>query len=241
MKCDILAIGAHPDDVELGCGGTIAKLISEGKKIGIIDLTQGELGTRGTIETRAQEASDAAKILGISARENLKLKDGFLNNSEEYQLKIAEMIRKYRPEIVFANAIDDRHPDHAKAAKLISDACFISGLRKVETYNDKGDLQEVWRPKHIFHYIQWKNVEPDFVVDISGFLDKKIESCLAYKTQFYDPSSTEPVTPITTKDFLESLTYRAQDLGRLSGVEFAEGFTTEKLIAIKNFDGIVCN
>lgn len=240
MKCDILAIGAHPDDVELGCGGTIAKLISEGKKIGIIDLTQGELGTRGTRETRAQEASDAAKILGISARENLKLKDGFLNNSEEYQLKIAEMIRKYRPEIVLANAIDDRHPDHAKAAKLISDACFISGLRKVETF-ENGELQNVWRPKHIFHYIQWKNIEPDFVVDISDFLDKKIEACLAYKTQFFDPTSTEPVTPITTKDFLESLTYRAQDLGRLSGVEFAEGFTTEKLIAIKNFDGIVCN
>ena len=241
MKCDILAIGAHPDDVELGCGGTIAKLISEGKTIGIIDLTQGELGTRGTKETRAQEANDAAKILGISARENLKLKDGFLNNSEEYQLKIVKMIRKYQPEIVLANAIDDRHPDHAKAAKLISDACFISGLRKVETYYDNGNLQQVWRPKHIFHYIQWKNVEPDFVVDISDFLDKKIEACLAYKTQFYDPNSTEPVTPITTKDFLESLTYRAQDLGRLSGVEFAEGFTTEKLIAIKNFDGIVCN
>ena len=240
MKCDILAIGAHPDDVELGCGGTILKLISEGKTVGIIDLTEGELGTRGSRETRKEEAGDAAKILGISVRENLKLKDGFLNNSEEYQLKIVEKIRKYQPEIVLANAIDDRHPDHAKAAKLISDACFIAGLKKIET-KENGQLQEVWRPKHIFHYIQWKNVVPDFVIDISGFLDKKIEACMAYKTQFYNPNSDEPITPIATKDFLESLTYRAQDLGRLSGVEFAEGFTTEKLVAFKNFDGIVCN
>ena len=240
MKCDILAIGAHPDDVELGCGGTIAKLISEGKKIVILDLTEGELGTRGTPETRAEEAGNSAKLLGISARENLKLKDGFLTNSELYQIKIVEKIRKYRPEIVLANAIDDRHPDHAKAAKLVSDACFLAGLKKIETFEDNG-LQEVWRPKHIFHYIQWKNVVPEFVIDITGFLDKKIEACLAYKTQFYNPESKEPITPIATKDFLQSLTYRAQDLGRLSGVEFAEGFTTEKLIALKNFDGIVCN
>lgn len=238
MKVDILAIGAHPDDVELGCGGTIIKLISEGKKIAIVDLTEGELGTRGTRETRAAEAKNAAEILGVVARENLKMKDGFLNNSEEYQLKIVEKIRKYKPEIVLANAIDDRHPDHAKAAKLISDACFISGLKKVETFENNA-LQEVWRPKHIFHYIQWKNIEPDFVIDISNFMDKKIEACLAYKTQFYDPDSNEPVTPIATKDFLESLTYRAQDLGRLSGVDFAEGFTTEKLMAFKNFDGII--
>ena len=239
MTCDILAIGAHPDDVELGCGGTIVKLISEGKKIGIIDLTEGELGTRGTRDTRAAEAKNAAEIMGISVRENLKLKDGFLNNSEEFQLKIVEKIRKYRPEIILANAIDDRHPDHAKAAKLISDACFLSGLRKIETY-DEGALQEVWRPKHVFHYIQWKHIVPDFVIDITGFLDQKIEACMAYKTQFYDPNSDEPVTPIATKDFLESLTYRAQDLGRLSGVTYAEGFTTEKLLAFKNFDGIIC-
>ncbi|RZJ38890.1 MAG: bacillithiol biosynthesis deacetylase BshB1 [Chryseobacterium sp.] len=240
MKCDILAIGAHPDDVELGCGGTIAKLISQGKKVVIVDLTEGELGTRGTAETRADEANAAAKLLRISARENLKMKDGFLNNSELYQIKIVEKIRKYQPEIVFANAIDDRHPDHAKGAKLVSDACFLAGLKKVETFDNKV-LQEVWRPKHIFHYIQWKNIVPEFVIDITGFLDKKIEACLAYKTQFYNPESKEPVTPIATKDFLESLTYRAQDLGRLSGVEYAEGFTTEKLIALKNFDGIVCD
>jgi len=238
MKVDILAIGAHPDDVELGCGGTLAKLISEGKKVAIVDLTQGELGTRGTNVTRAQEAASASEILGISARENLKMKDGFILNSEEYQIQIVKMIRKYQPEIVLANAVDDRHPDHAKAAKLVSDACFLSGLVKIETEFD-GEHQKQWRPKQVFHYIQWKNITPDFVIDISNFMEKKIEACLAYKTQFYDPNSNEPMTPIATKDFLESLTYRAQDLGRLSGVEFAEGFTTEKLLAIKNFDGII--
>lgn len=239
MKVDILAIGAHPDDVELGCGGTLAKLISEGKKVAIIDLTQGELGTRGTAETRKIEAENAAKILGVSARENLKMKDGFLLNSEEYQRKIIQKIRKYQPEIVFANAIEDRHPDHAKGSKLASDACFLSGLIKIETTDEDGNIQQVWRPKQVYHYIQWKNIEPDFVVDISDFLDKKVESCLAYKTQFYDPNSSEPITPIATKDFLESITYRAQDLGRLSGVAYAEGFTTEKILALKNFDGII--
>ena len=238
MKVDILAIGAHPDDVELGCGGTLAKLISEGKKVAIVDLTQGELGTRGTNVTRAQEAASASEILGISARENLKMKDGFILNSEEYQIQIVKMIRKYQPEIVLANAVDDRHPDHAKAAKLVSDACFLSGLVKIETELD-GENQKQWRPKQVFHYIQWKHITPDFVIDISNFMEKKIEACLAYKTQFYNPNSNEPMTPIATKDFLESLTYRAQDLGRLSGVEFAEGFTTEKLLAFKNFDGII--
>lgn len=238
MKVDILAIGAHPDDVELGCGGTIAKLISEQKTVAIVDLTQGELGTRGTNITRADEAANAAKILGISDRINLKMKDGFLINTEEHQMEIVKMIRKFQPEIVFANAIDDRHPDHAKAAKLVSDACFLSGLIKIETFLEN-EIQKPWRPKHIFHYIQWKNITPDFVVDISDFMDKKNEACLAYKTQFYDPTSKEPMTPISSKDFLESLTYRAQDLGRLSGVDFAEGFTTEKLLAIKNFDGII--
>ncbi|MBW7675783.1 bacillithiol biosynthesis deacetylase BshB1 [Chryseobacterium chendengshani] len=238
MKIDILAFGAHPDDVELGCGGTIAKLISEGKTCVIVDLTKGELGTRGTDETRKEEAAASAKILGIVARENLGMKDGFLLNSEEYQMRIVEMIRKYRPEIVLANAIDDRHPDHAKAAKLVSDACFLAGLRKIETISE-GEMQDVWRPKHIFHYIQWRDIKPEFVIDISEHLEKKLEACMAYKTQFYDPSSTEPVTPIATKDFFESLTYRAQDLGRLSGVAFAEGFTTERLIALKNFEGFV--
>ncbi len=238
MKIDILAFGAHPDDVELGCSGTLAKLISEGKKVAVVDLTQGELGTRGTNITRAEEAAEATKILGISARENLRMKDGFLLNAEEYQMQIVKMIRKYQPEIVFANAIEDRHPDHAKASKLVSDACFLSGLVKIET-EIEGEDQKPWRPKHVFHYIQWKNIQPDFVVDISDFMDKKIETCLAYKTQFYDPNSKEPMTPIATKDFLESLTYRAQDLGRLAGVAYAEGFTSERLLALKNFDGII--
>ncbi|AZZ59084.1 bacillithiol biosynthesis deacetylase BshB1 [Riemerella anatipestifer] len=238
MKVDILAIGAHPDDVELGCGGTLAKFISQGKKVAIVDLTEGELGTRGTNETRAKEAKRASNILGVVARENLGMKDGFLSNTEEYQMRIVKMVRKYQPEIIFANAIDDRHPDHAKAAKLVSDACFLSGLIKIETV-DAGETQPVWRPKHIFNYIQWKSIKPDFVVDISDFMDKKIEACLAYETQFYNPNSEEPMTPISTKDFLESLTYRAQDLGRLSGVSYAEGFTSEKLIAFKNFDSII--
>lgn len=238
MKVDILAIGAHPDDVELGCGGTLAKLISEGKTVAVIDLTQGELGTRGTNVTRAEEAAESTRIMGYVSRENLKMKDGFLVNSEDYQMQIVKMIRKYQPEMVFANAIDDRHPDHAKASKLVSDACFLSGLVKIETTLNN-ESQKAWRPKHIFNYIQWKNITPAFVIDVSDFMDKKIEACLAYKTQFYDPNSTEPMTPIASKDFLESLTYRAQDLGRLSGVDFAEGFTTEKLIALKNFDGII--
>lgn len=238
MKIDILAFGAHPDDVELGCGGTVAKLISEGKTCVIVDLTKGELGTRGTDVTRKEEATEATKILGVSARENLGMKDGFLENSEEYQMQIVKMVRKYRPEIVFANAIDDRHPDHAKAAKLVSDACFLAGLRKIETTHE-GENQEVWRPKQIFNYIQWKDIKPEFVIDISEHLDKKVEACMAFKTQFYDPTSKEPVTPIATKDFAESITYRAQNLGRLSGVTFAEGFTTEKMIVLKNFEGFV--
>ena len=238
MKVDILAIGAHPDDVELGCSGTLAKLMSEGKTVAVIDLTQGELGTRGTNVTRAEEAAEATKIMGYVNRENLKMKDGFLTNSEEYQMQIVKMIRKYQPEMVFSNSIDDRHPDHAKASKLVSDACFLSGLVKIETTLEN-ENQQAWRPKHIFNYIQWKNITPAFVVDVSDFMEKKIEACLAYKTQFYDPNSKEPMTPIASKDFLESLTYRAQDLGRLSGVAYAEGFTTEKLIAFKNFDGII--
>ena len=238
MKIDILAFGAHPDDVELGCGGTIAKLISEGKTCAIVDLTRGEMGTRGTDVTRKAEATEAAAILGISARENLEMEDGFLVNSKEYQMRIVQMVRKYRPDVVLANAIDDRHPDHAKGAKLVSDACFLSGLPKVVT-SLEGVQQEAWRPKQIFNYIQWKNIKPDFVIDISEHIDIKVKACMAYKTQFYDPNSDEPMTPIATKDFLESITYRAQDLGRLSGVAHAEGFTSERLIFLKNFDQIV--
>ncbi|HLV46452.1 MAG TPA: bacillithiol biosynthesis deacetylase BshB1 [Flavobacterium sp.] len=231
MKLDILAFGAHPDDVELGCGATIAKEISLGKKVGIVDLTRGELGTRGSAEIRDQEAAAAAKILGVSARENLRFRDGFFVNDEKHQLEIIKMIRKYRPEIVLCNAIDDRHIDHGKGSKLVSDACFLSGLRRIETQLD-GVEQEAWRPKLVYHYIQWKNIEPDFVVDVTEFMDKKIDAVMAYSSQFYDPNSKEPVSPIATKNFTESIEYRAKDLGRLIFADYAEGFTVERFVAV---------
>ncbi|TCP24332.1 bacillithiol biosynthesis deacetylase BshB1 [Tenacibaculum skagerrakense] len=233
MKLDILAFGAHPDDVELGCSATIAKEISLGKKVGIVDLTRGELGTRGSAELRDKEAANAAKILGVSVRENLGFADGFFVNDKKHQLEIIKMIRKYKPEIVLCNAIDDRHIDHPKGSKVVSDACFLSGLVKVETELD-GVKQEKWRPKVVYHYIQWKNIEPDFVVDVTGFMDKKVDSVMAYSSQFFDPKSNEPETPITSKNFIESIEYRAKDLGRLIGVEFAEGFTTERYVAVEN-------
>ena len=233
MKLDILAFGAHPDDVELGCSGTIAKEVSLGKKVGIIDLTRGELGTRGSVEIRNSESAKASEILGVSVRENLNMRDGFFINDEAHQLKIIQMLRKYRPEIVLCNAITDRHIDHGKGSKLVSDACFLSGLRQIKTELN-GEAQEAWRPKVVYHYIQWQNIEPDFVVDISEFIDKKMESVLAYGSQFYDPNSKEPVSPITSKNFLDSVKYRAQDLVRLVGVEYAEGFTTERYLAVNS-------
>lgn len=238
MKLDILAFGAHPDDVELGCSGTIAKEISFGKKVGIIDLTRGELGTRGSVEIRNQEAAAAAKILGVSARENLNMRDGFFVNDEAHQLKIIEMIRKYKPEIVLCNAIDDRHIDHGKGSQLVSDACFLSGLMKIETELN-GKKQEAWRPKLVYHYMQWKNITPDFVVDITGFNDKRVESILAYSSQFYNPNSNEPETLIASKNFLESLNYRAQDLGRLIGTDYAEGFTVERYLAVNSLGDLM--
>ena len=238
MKLDILAFGAHPDDVELGCSGTIAKEISLGKTVGIVDLTRGELGTRGSAEIRDKEAQAAAEILGVATRVNLNFRDGFFINDEKHQLEIIKMIRKYQPEIVLCNAIEDRHIDHGKGSKLVSDACFLSGLMKVETVLN-GENQKAWRPKVVYHYIQWKNIEPDFVVNISGFMDLKMESVLAYGTQFYDPNSKEPVTPITSKNFLDSIKYRAQDLGRLIGVEYAEGFTVERYLAVNSLGDLI--
>ncbi len=228
-KLDILCFGAHPDDVELSCGGTIALEVSMGKKVGIIDLTQGELGTRGNALTRYHEAQAAKEILGVLVRVNLKLPDGFFENNPENQLKVIEILRTYQPDIVLCNAIEDRHIDHAKGAKLVADACFLSGLSKIVTK----DLP-AWRPKQVYHYIQWKNLEPHFIVDISRFMNQKLEAVLAYKTQFFDPNSSEPMTPIASKNFLDSVTYRAQDLGRLAGVEFAEGFTTARTPLIKS-------
>ncbi|CAM2890429.1 bacillithiol biosynthesis deacetylase BshB1 [Flavobacterium succinicans] len=237
MKLDILAFGAHPDDVELGCAGTILKEIALGKKVGIVDLTRGELGTRGSAEIRDQEATAAAKILGVSVRENLSFRDGFFINDEAHQLEVIKMIRKYQPEIVLCNAVDDRHIDHAKGSQLVSDACFLSGLVRIETTLD-GQLQKAWRPKVVYHYIQWKNIVPDFVVDVSGFETEKTAAILAYRSQFYDPNSKEPESPISSKNFLESLNYRSRDLGRLTGVEHAEGFTVERYLAVNSLSDL---
>lgn len=237
MKLDILAFGAHPDDVELGCGATIAKEISLGKKVGIVDLTRGELGTRGSAEIRDEEASAAAKILGVEVRENLRFRDGFFVNDELHQMEIIKMLRKYRPEIVLCNAVSDRHIDHAKGSKLVSDACFLSGLRRITTHHE-GVEQEAWRPKLVYHYIQWESIEPDFVVDVSEFMDLKIEAVLAYKSQFYDPNSKEPASPIATKNFTESVEYRAKDLGRLIFSDYAEGFTVERYLAVNSLSDL---
>ncbi len=233
MKVDILAIGAHPDDVELGSGATLAKEVSRGKTIGILDLTRGELGTRGSAAIRDQEAAAAAKILGASFRKNIAIADGFFVNDRESQLKVIEVIRYCRPEIVLCNAIDDRHIDHGKGSKLASDACFLSGLPKIET-NYEGKSQEAWRPKNVYHYIQWKNIVPDILVDVSGFIEKKNDAVFAYTSQFYDPKSKEGNTPISSKTFKDSISYRAQDLGRLIGVDYAEGFTVERYPAVES-------
>ncbi len=231
MKLDILAIGAHPDDVELGCGATIAKEVKAGKKVGIIDLTRGELGTRGTAETRDKESANAAQILGVEVRENMRFADGFFVNDKKHQLEIIKIIRKYKPDMVLCNAIQDRHIDHGKGSKLVSDACFLSGLIKIETHLNN-NIQAPWRPKHVYHYIQWQDIKPDLVVDVTGYIDKKMESVFAYKTQFYDQNSKEPETPITSKNFSDSIEYRARDLGRLVGVDYAEGFTAERYVAV---------
>lgn len=238
MKLDILAIGAHPDDVELSCSGTIAKEVSRGKKVGILDLTRGELGTRGTPEIRDHEAFDAAKILGVSVRKNLNFKDGFFINDEKHQLEIIKIIRQYKPEIVLCNAITDRHIDHGKGSKIASDSCFLSGLRKIETKLN-GETQKAWRPKQVYHYIQWKNIEPDLVIDISEYIDIKMESVKAYASQFFDSNSNEPSTPITSKNFMDSIRYRSADLGRIIGVNYAEGFTAERYVAVDSIFNLI--
>ena len=233
MKVDILAIGSHPDDVELGCSGTIAKEISIGKRVGIIDLTRGELGTRGTAEIREKEANQAAEILKVSFRENLNFKDGFFKNDEEHQLKLIQVIRKYRPDFILCNAPDDRHIDHPKGAKLVVDACFLSGLEKIESTLE-GNKQEPWRPNNIYHYIQWKSLKPDFIVDISNHFKTKIKSVKAFKSQFYDGNETVHNTPISTKNFLDSIEYRARDLGRLTNVDYGEGFIAARIPLVEN-------
>lgn len=238
MKLDVMAIGVHPDDVELSCAGVLLIEKKNGKKTGIIDLTQGELGTRGTAETRKQEAADAARILGVDVRENLGLRDGFFQNSEADQLKVIEAIRKYRPEVILCNAPEDRHPDHGRSAKLVSDACFLSGLRKIAT-TAGGKPQEAWRPKYVLHYIQDRFLQPDFVIDISEVMDTKLESVKAYGTQFHNPALNEPQTYISTPDFLDSIIYRSKMMGKMIGVKYAEGFISEKMIGLPSLDVLI--
>lgn len=230
---DILAFAAHPDDIELSCSGTIMKAISQGKKVGIVDLTQGELGSRGTIETRYEEAAAASKIMGIDIRVNLRMADGFFEINEENKRLIVEQIRKYRPTIVLANAIEDRHPDHGRASKLVSEACFLAGLRRIETFYE-GEIQEAYRPKAVYHYIQDHLIQPDFVVDVTEFVDRKVESIKAYKTQFYDPNSSEPMTPISGAEFFDFIKGRMMQFGRPIGAQYAEGFTVERLPGVED-------
>jgi N-acetylglucosamine malate deacetylase 1 len=238
MKLDIVAFGVHPDDVELSCAGTLMVEIANGKKVGVVDLTQGELGTRGSKEIRLIEATNAAKVMGLHIRENLEMADGFLLNDEQHQLKIIQILRKYQPEIVLCNAIEDRHPDHGKSASLVADACFLSGLRKIVTIENNNE-QEAWRPKNVFHYIQDRYLKPNFVVDISSVHSKKIEAIQCYTTQFFNPDLNEPQTYISTPDFLDGVIYRSKMMGKMIGVQYAEGFTSKKMIGISSFDQLL--
>ena len=228
IKLDILVFGAHPDDVELGCGGTVIKEVQSGNKVGIIDLTRGELGTRGSAESRNKEAKIATEIMGVAVRENMNFKDGFFKDDEDHKLALIKKIRHFQPEIVITNALSDRHPDHPRGSQITLDACFLAGLEKVETG------QKVWRPKAIYHYIQFNTLTPDIVVDISSQMDLKIEAVKAYKTQFYNANSRESETIISSKEFLESVSYRAKDLGRQSSCEYAEGFIAHQLPKISS-------
>ena len=238
MKLDILVFGAHPDDVELSCSGTLLVEKIKGKKVGIVDLTQGELGTRGTSEKRKQEALDAASIMKIDIRENLEMADGFFMNDEAHQRKIIASLRKYQPEIVLCNAPADRHPDHGRAADLVYTAAFLSGLIKIET-KENSSLQKAWRPKYVFNYIQDRYFHPDFVIDITDVFEKKIEAIKAYKTQFFNPELKEPETYISSPEFLESIIYRAKMFGKLLGVKYAEGFISKKMIGFSSFDAFI--
>lgn len=233
MKLDILAIGVHPDDVELSCAGTLLKHIAMGKACGIVDLTAGELGTRGSGPLRLTEAAASARILGISVRDNLGMADGFFVNDRAHQLAIIRKIRQYQPEVLICNAVSDRHPDHGRAAKLVSDACFYSGLRRIETELD-GAAQSAWRPKAVYHYIQDHHLKPDFVVDVTPFIEQKMEAIKAFKSQFYDPNSREPDSPISVKNFFDVVKGKMSVFGRDAGYDFAEGFNVERVIGVNN-------
>ena len=233
MKLDILVLAVHPDDAELGCSGTILKHIAVGKKVGIVDFTRGELGTRGSAETRDEEAAASSKVLGLHARENLRFRDGFFKNDEAHQLEIIKIVRKYQPEIILTNALHDRHPDHGRAGDLANDAIFYSGLRRIETELD-GVQQQEWRPRLVFQYIQDRYIKPDIIVDISDFMDKKIESIRAFKTQFDSPDDSAPQTYISSPEFLESVIGRAREMGKNIGAAYGEGFTSRKLLGTDN-------
>ncbi len=234
MQLDILVMAAHPDDAELGCSGTICLQIAKGKKVGIVDFTRGELGTRGTPEIRLAESAEATRILGVHARENLGFRDGFFVNDEEHQMKLIRVIRRYQPEIVLANAIDDSHPDHRKACELAVDACFKSGLRMVNTFEDDGTLQQAWRPKNLYHYIQDRYIDPHFVVDISDFWKQKEASIRAFRSQFYDPNSTEPDSYLSSPAFLEFVIARNREMGHYVGADYGEGYTSYKKIGVRD-------
>jgi bacillithiol biosynthesis deacetylase BshB1 len=234
MKLDLLVLAVHPDDAELGCSGTILKHIAEGRKVGIVDFTRGELGTRGTAETRDEEAAESAKILGLAARENLKFRDGFFLNDETHQLEVIKMIRKYRPDIVLSNALHDRHPDHGRAGDLANDACFYSGLSKVET-SLNGEQQQAWRPSLVLQYIQDRYMKPDIIIDITPYFEKKIACIQAFKTQFYNPNQEEgPGTYISSPEFFDSIIGRAREKGKSIGTTYGEGFTSRKLLGVNS-------
>jgi N-acetylglucosamine malate deacetylase 1 len=237
LKYDILAFAAHPDDIELACSGTLLKHIAMGKKVGIADLTRGELGTRGDADTRDRESAAATRLMNLAGRDNLGFADGFFEVNREHQLPVIELIRKYRPEIVLTNAVSDRHPDHGRAARLVTEACFLAGLKKVET-RYVNQLQEAWRPKRIYHYLQDRYLKPDFIIDITEVMEQKMEVIKTYRSQFYDPSSSEPVTPISTPEFIDFLYARAMDFGRTIGVRYGEGFLAERTPGVKDFDSI---
>lgn len=243
MKLDILAIAAHPDDVELACAGTLMAHLAMGKTVGILDLTKGELGTRGTPEGRLEEAAEAARIMGIEIRDNVGIADGFFQNNEEHQRAIISYIRKYQPDIVLANAIDDRHPDHGRASRLIEDSCFYSGLRKVETMDENGQPQEAWRPRQVFHYIQDRYIKPDFVVDVTPYWEKKKEAMLAFKSQFFVPAyqenSAEPQSYISSPEFLSFIQARSEEMGHTIGVKYGEGFTSYRMLGIHDLSAFI--
>ena len=238
MELDILAFGAHPDDIELSCAGTLLTEINIGKTVGIIDLTKGEMGTRGSATIRHTEAQNASKVLGVSIRENLAMEDGFFENNKANQLKIIAIIRKYKPAIILCNAPEDRHPDHGKGANLVADACFLSGLRKIETW-ENNTLQEAWRPKQVLHYVQDRYLTPNIVVDISAVHDQKIEAIKCYTTQFHNPNLDEPETYISTPNFLDGVVYRSKMYGKMIGVAYAEGFISKKMIGVSSLFNLI--